>query len=247
MSLDRHFVSAVELSTISSRYPRTVGRNARLGSHGKGGESAIVILRTDTGRSGWGLLAGPPPPGDQIIGRSVLDLIDPDAGVRDQEMLALDFALHDLVGQIEDQPVYALLGAHGQRTTSSYDGAIYFADLDPDDHPRGVPAVLADCATDDAAGYRAFKLKIGRGNRWMGRAAGDARDIEVTRAVRHCVVCESRRDLHLGRTLQCHLQRGYSARPSTTALFKWSRITASRRRTVGVFESEKRAPEGCAT
>ena len=29
-----------------------------------------------------------------------------------------------------------------------------------------------------------LKLKIGRGNKWMPRAAGDRRDIEVTRAVR---------------------------------------------------------------
>jgi L-alanine-DL-glutamate epimerase-like enolase superfamily enzyme len=33
-------------------------------------------------------------------------------------------------------------------------------------------------------GYRAFKLKIGRGNRWMEPEAGLRRDIEVTRAVR---------------------------------------------------------------
>ncbi|ADB31472.1 Mandelate racemase/muconate lactonizing protein [Kribbella flavida DSM 17836] len=184
MSLDRHFVTAVERSAITSRYPRTVGRNARLGSHGSGGDAEIVILRTDTGKAGWGLVAGALPAEDQVVGRSVLDLIDPATGVRDQAVAGLDFALHDLVGQIEDQPVYAILGARGQRTISCYDGAIYFADLDPDDDPRGVPAVLADCAADDAAGYRAFKLKIGRGNRWMARAAGDARDIEVTRAVR---------------------------------------------------------------
>ncbi|HEY6739697.1 MAG TPA: enolase C-terminal domain-like protein, partial [Actinopolymorphaceae bacterium] len=33
-------------------------------------------------------------------------------------------------------------------------------------------------------GYRDFKLKIGRGNRWMDAEAGLRRDIEVTRAVR---------------------------------------------------------------
>lgn len=184
MSLDRHFVSAVERSTISTRYPRTVGRNARLGSHGNGSDQQVVILRTDTGKSGWGLISGPLPDDDQIIGKAVLDLIDPAVGVRDHRMIGLDFALHDLVGQIQDQPVYAVLGAQGERTTTCYDGAIYFDDLDPDDDPRGLPAVMANCAADDAAGYRAFKLKIGRGNRWMDRAAGDARDIEVTHAVR---------------------------------------------------------------
>ncbi|GAA1587379.1 mandelate racemase/muconate lactonizing enzyme family protein [Kribbella sancticallisti] len=183
MSLDRHFVRSVERSSLKTRYPRTVGRNARLGSHGSGGVDDIVVLRTDTGKVGWGLVAGSVS-ADQAVGRSVAELIDPGRGVRDDSLRGLDFALHDLVGQIEDLPVHAILGGHGPSTVACYDGAIYFADLDPDESPRGVPAVLADCAADDAAGYRAFKLKIGRGNRWMDRAAGDARDIEVTRAVR---------------------------------------------------------------
>lgn len=184
MSLDRHFVRRVERSTIRTRYPRTVGRNARLGSHGDGGTAEIVVIQTDTGKTGWGLLAGPVPAEEQVIGRSVEDLIDPGSGVRDEAVKGLDFALHDLVGQILDLPVHAILGGAGPRSIPCYDGAIYFADLDPEQQPRGVPAVLADCADDDAAGYRAFKLKIGRGNRWMDRAAGDARDVEVTRAVR---------------------------------------------------------------
>lgn len=143
----------------------------------------MVVVRTDTGKVGWGLVAGPVSV-DEVVGRSVEELIDPGVGVREEALRGLDFALHDLVGQIEDLPVHALLGGLGQTTVPAYDGAIYFADLDPEDGPRGVAAVLDDCAADAAAGYRAFKLKIGRGNRWMERAAGDARDIEVTRAVR---------------------------------------------------------------
>ena len=183
MGLDRHFVARIERSTIRSRYPRTIGRNARLGSHGDGGDADIVILHTDTGKVGWGLVGGPIV-ADEVIGRSVIELIDPGTGVRDESLRGLDFALHDLAGQILDLPVHALLGGAGPKTVPCYDGAIYFADLDPDDAPGGLAAVLEHCAADDAAGYRAFKLKIGRGNRWMDRAAGDARDIEVTRAVR---------------------------------------------------------------
>ncbi|WBQ06926.1 mandelate racemase/muconate lactonizing enzyme family protein [Kribbella sp. CA-293567] len=142
-----------------------------------------MVVRTDSGKVGWGLAAGPVAV-DGVVGRAVGELIDPDVGVLDESLRGLDFALHDLVGQIEDLPVHALLGGLGRTTVPAYDGAIYFADLDPDEAPAGVGAVLADCAADDAAGYRAFKLKIGRGNRWMERAAGDVRDIEVTRAVR---------------------------------------------------------------
>jgi L-alanine-DL-glutamate epimerase-like enolase superfamily enzyme len=34
------------------------------------------------------------------------------------------------------------------------------------------------------AGHRAFKIKIGRGNKWMDREAGDARDVEVVETIR---------------------------------------------------------------
>ena len=138
MTLDRHFVRSVEFSTISSRYPRTIGRNARLGSHGSGGDAEVVVIKTDTGKVGWGLVAGPIA-ADDVIGRSVLDLIDPATGVRDEGLRGLDFALHDLAGQILDLPVHALLGGAGPSTIPCYDGAIYFADLDPDRQPARAP------------------------------------------------------------------------------------------------------------
>ena len=65
-----------------------------------------------------------------------------------------------------------------------YDGAIYFDDLDPAENPRGIDVLLDECRSDAALGYRGFKLKIGRGHRWLGRVEGDRRDIEVTRAIR---------------------------------------------------------------
>ncbi|MEQ4206794.1 enolase C-terminal domain-like protein [Actinopolymorpha sp. B9G3] len=177
-------ITHLERSTIRSRYPRTIGRNARLGSHGSGPESQVVILHTDSGISGWGLVAGAVPPAEQVVGRTVVELFDPAVGTVDASVLGLDFALHDLAGQLLNLPVHQLLGARGESSIPAYDGAIYFDDLDPQDAPTGVAAPLANCAADYALGYRAFKLKIGRGNRWLDRAAGDARDIEVTHAVR---------------------------------------------------------------
>nr|WP_156607011.1 enolase C-terminal domain-like protein [Auraticoccus cholistanensis] len=169
---------------MPTRYPRTVGRNARLGSHGSGGESQVAVLRTDSGAVGWGLVEGAGGDVDAAVGRSLSELLDPATGVRSEEHRWLDIALHDLLGVVEDVPVHALLGDHGQPTVELYDGAIYFDDLDPEDAPRGVAVTLQNCLDDHALGYRGFKLKIGRGNRWMPRHEGDPRDIEVTRAVR---------------------------------------------------------------
>jgi len=183
MSLFDHTIESIEIIEISTRYPRTIGRNARLGSHGNGPRSDAVIVRTNTGRVGWGLVAGPAPDPQTVVGHSVGELIDVGVGVADDHRW-LDFALHDLAGIILDQPVYELLGAAGSTAVPCYDAAIYFDDLDPDDAPRGIEAVLANCARDAELGFTDFKVKIGRGNRWMERGAGDERDVAVTRAVR---------------------------------------------------------------
>jgi D-galactarolactone cycloisomerase len=177
-------ITHLERTTIQAHYPRTIGRNARLGSHGTGPESKIVILHTDSGVSGWGMVAGAVPAAEQVVGRRVVELFDPAVGTVEPAVLGLDFALHDLAGQLLNLPVHQMLGGQGESSIPAYDGAIYFDDLDPEDAPTGIAAPLANCAADHALGYRAFKLKIGRGNRWLDRAAGDARDIEVTHAVR---------------------------------------------------------------
>ncbi|ACQ78906.1 Mandelate racemase/muconate lactonizing protein [Beutenbergia cavernae DSM 12333] len=179
-----HRIASIETSRVSTRYPRNVGRNARIGNHGTGFDTTAVIVRTDAGASGWGVVEGSLDGADAVVGRPLLDVFDPAAGVTDTAALPLDFALHDLAATILDVPAHTLLGGLGESEVTTYSGAIYFDDLDPDDAPRGLEAVLANCAEDWAAGFRAFKLKIGRGNRWMETEAGFARDVEVTRAVR---------------------------------------------------------------
>ncbi|SDS57354.1 L-alanine-DL-glutamate epimerase [Friedmanniella luteola] len=177
-------VVAVDVRSLRTRYPRTVGRNARLGSHGSGGRSRVAVVSTDTGQTGWGLVEELGGDTTDLVGRPLSDLVDADVGVRDEAHLWLDIALHDLLGVVADLPVHALLGDRGTTSVEVYDGALYFDDLDPDDAPRGVAAVLQNGRDDAALGHTNLKLKIGRGNRWMPRAEGDLRDIEITRAVR---------------------------------------------------------------
>lgn len=182
-SIDGHRVASIEVADIVTRYPRVVGRNSRLGPHGAGPASTGVAVRTDQGAVGWGLAIGPVDDLDGLVGRPVCELIDPATGVLDSAALPLDYALHDLSGAILGQPVHQLLGGHGETSLHCYDGAIYLDDLDVAED-RALEVVLANVAMDYAAGFRAFKLKIGRGYQWMDPEAGLARDVEVTRAVR---------------------------------------------------------------
>ncbi|HEY8458441.1 MAG TPA: enolase C-terminal domain-like protein [Actinopolymorphaceae bacterium] len=183
-ALADHRIARVVIGTLRDRYPRTIGCNARLGSHGSGGTFEVVVIRTNAGAMGWGILAGDVKPIRQLVGMRVSDVFDPDVGVIDERAIALDFALHDLAGQILGKPVFRLLGGAGPTAVPCYDGAIYLDDLTAKNPARGIEKVLANCKSDRALGYRSFKLKIGRGHRWLPAQEGLRRDIEVTRAVR---------------------------------------------------------------
>jgi len=72
-----------------------------------------------------------------------------------------------------------------------YDTSLYFDELLPDAESagdaRGAEVVAAEAAAGYAAGHRAFKVKVGRGARWMDPAAGLDRDVAVMTAVREAI------------------------------------------------------------
>ncbi|HEV2528243.1 MAG TPA: enolase C-terminal domain-like protein [Thermomicrobiales bacterium] len=186
-SLNDHHIARIDPIDLVSHYPRPVGRNARLGHHGSGPVAAAAIVTTDRGATGWALTHGRMTDTERgsLVGLPLTDLFDADRGVIDDRARALDLALHDLAGVILGEPVWRLLGARGETTMPCYSGAIYFDDLDPVDAPAGIDAVLTNVRADHDAGYRAFKLKMGRGNKWLTpHSDGLAADIAVTRAVR---------------------------------------------------------------
>ena len=118
------------------------------------------------------LRAGPclpprPEVAQKLIGTRLDELFDLASGTTDLVPQEMDRAFHDLVGNILQKPVYELLGGRGPREVALYSGAIYLEDVMPPDKPRGVRAVLDACQQDYEAGYRALKLKIGRGFKWM--------------------------------------------------------------------------------
>lgn len=205
--LKDHTIDSVSFSSVQMNYPRQVGRNAQLGIHGHGPEVKVGILRTGQGAMGWGMLqAG----GDEqkqatdyVQGKAVSELIDPGVGLIDKEAYAFDIILHDLAGKILKKPVYELLGRTTPFVTNCYSGMIYFDDLDPEEKPAGVDKIIEECQYDYDVGYRQFKLKIGRGNKWMTPEKGMKRDIEVTKLVaEHFPDCDILVDANNGYSLK---------------------------------------------
>lgn len=181
--LAAHRIAKFETITSNDHYTRSLGPNAKRGPHGRGYSRPFRTITTDQGAVGFGLCWGPDENIEPLVGAKIGDLFDPSVGTSD-EAVVLDYVLHDLAGVILNKPAFEIMGAKGPKATDVYSGAIYMDDLMPTDNPRGVQAVLDACKMDYDLGYRAFKLKIGRGLKWMARSEGDRRDIDVTRAVR---------------------------------------------------------------
>lgn len=185
--LSRHRITEIRFREARGRYPRLHGKNAVRGYHGFGGSIRLAQLVTDQGAGGWGMLgAGLQAARDAaelLRGRPVSEVFDPEKGVTDARLIAFDFALHDLAGVILGLPVAKMINPNAAPWARVYDGAIYMNDIIPEDKPQGMETVLRDCAEDWALGHRMFKVKIGRGYRWMAHDEGMDRDVELMRRI----------------------------------------------------------------
>ncbi|MBI4166980.1 MAG: hypothetical protein HY508_14740 [Acidobacteria bacterium] len=94
----------------------------------------------------------------------------------------LDGPLLDLIGKLQNKPMWKLLGEPVRDRAEVYDGTLYFSDLWFKD--RGVRAVLEEAEEALKSGYLGLKFKVGRGAKWMAPAAGLERDIEVLNEAR---------------------------------------------------------------
>lgn len=182
-----HTIQSIKFSNVRLQYPRLVGKNARLDLHGYGPRVEICVLQTDKGAKGWASLRGSrreaEEVGKDLIGKKVSELFQVSVGTLNNRHFPYDMALNDLAGVILNKPVYALLGKEKPEIVDCYSGMIYFDDLEPTQNPSGIDKILEECRYDYELGYRQFKLKIGRGNRWMSFKEGMQRDIEVTKKV----------------------------------------------------------------
>lgn len=183
--LKYHKIESIEFADMHMRYPRLVGKNAKKDLHGYGPNLRAVILKTNQGAEGFAQVRGDLKEirnkAEILIGKNITEIFDPAQGITSDDAFYFDLALHDLAGNILKIPCYELFGQKKPILSKVYSGMIYFDDLDPEKGLSPMEQIAKNAAFDYSKGYRQFKLKIGRGARWMERRAGMQRDIEVTR------------------------------------------------------------------
>jgi D-galactarolactone cycloisomerase len=166
--------------------PKMIGKNSHLDVHGRETSESVLRIATDQGFEGIGIGRVEPAVAKQLIGMTLDELWSPGLGAKGP-LGRSDHAVFDLVGKALNVPVWKLIGDEGPEWVPIYDGSIYFADLLPEYESRGVARILEEVEASLKRGHRAFKIKVGRGYKWMPKEDGFARDVEVVQSIRKLV------------------------------------------------------------
>ncbi len=169
---------------LSSKRCKFCGKNSRLDDHGDRASDRMVRLYTNAGleglgncRVGVGVLV-------PLLGRNPFDFFQADVPAFKSPLGVGTMPLWDLAGKALRKPVFELLGGKGPQQVPVYDGSIYFADLLPQYADRWQDRFKEEVDLGFKRGHRAFKIKIGRGAKWMPAEEGFERDKAVVQIIR---------------------------------------------------------------
>ena len=195
----------ISVTPVPSYYRKELGKNAFSDNIGKQRLEWIVRARTDGGVEGITIANRAMRQGRvedllQLLKTSLLDrevgsllqvqngvVTGPGADIARtfHSHRWLDALAFDLYGKAHDVSAISLLGGKVHDTVLAYDTTFYFQDfLVPE---KAAKQVAEEAAEAKAAGYRALKIKTGRGGRWMMPEAGMRRDVDVVLGVREAV------------------------------------------------------------
>jgi L-alanine-DL-glutamate epimerase-like enolase superfamily enzyme len=166
------------------RRSKVAGRNARLDVHGDRSTDRMVRLYTNSGIEAVGNCRADEKAVRELIGKDPFAFYGRDERKMTGPLGPGTMPLWDLLGKLLKKPVYELLGGAGSERVLVYDGSIYFADLLPQYADKWQDRFREEVDMGLKIGHRAFKIKIGRGSKWMKRNEGDARDVEVIKVIR---------------------------------------------------------------
>jgi len=163
---------------------KIAGKNAVKGVHGSNSRDQMIRVYTNTGTDGIGHCRADANAVRQMVSRSLKDVYDAERNRMTGKLGAGTMALWDVIGKIMGKPVYDLLGGKGNKRVPVYDGSIYFADLLPEYENNWQNRFRKEIDMGMALGHRAFKVKIGRGYKWMPWDVGYKRDKQVLEVIR---------------------------------------------------------------
>jgi L-alanine-DL-glutamate epimerase-like enolase superfamily enzyme len=163
---------------------KIAGKNAVRDVHGSRAGERMIRLYTNVGIDGIGHCRAGEKKAAQILGKSLKELYDIERNGMTGSIGAGTMALWDLAGKVSGKPVYELLRANSSEKVPVYDGSIYFADLLPQYQNNWHDRFREEIDMGMNMGHRAFKVKIGRGFKWMPWKAGYARDKQVLEVIR---------------------------------------------------------------
>ena len=169
---------------LPTRRSKVAGKNSEKDVHGDRSSDRMVRLFTNVGVEGLGNCRAGKEALAKLLGKNPLEGFLAGARQMPGPLGSQTMPLWDLAGKLLKKPVHALLGKEGPQRVPVYDGSIYFADLLPQYADQWQDRFKDEIDMGLRAGHRAFKIKIGRGRKWMDRAAGDARDVEVVELIR---------------------------------------------------------------
>jgi L-alanine-DL-glutamate epimerase-like enolase superfamily enzyme len=169
---------------LPSKRSKVAGRNARLDVHGDTANDRMVRFSTNAGVEGVGNCRADKETVAKLIGKDPFEFYRGDDRKVTGPLGVGTMPLWDLLGKLLKKPVHELLGGKGPKKVPVYDGSIYFADLLPQYADKWQDRFKEEIDMGRKLGHRAFKIKVGRGFKWMKRAEGDARDVEVVQLIR---------------------------------------------------------------
>ncbi len=172
---------------LLTRRVKLVGKNARLGDHGDRSRDRVVVLHASDGSEGMGCCHANEKQLGPLLGKSTRELLDAQTN-RVAVLGTQTMPVWDLLGKLSNKPAYQLFSTNAGTSlpvgVRVYDGSVYFSDLLEQYEHHWEDRFKEEVDEILSRGHRALKVKIGRGNKWMPREEGDARDIEVLKILR---------------------------------------------------------------
>ena len=203
--MSSEIIESVSVTPIPSNYRKELGKNAYIDNIGTQRLEWVVRARSSNGAEGISIANRMMREGSvesmlayikgALLGREVDQLLEISEGVVTGAGPGMDhwyrhngwmtILAFDLVGKIRGVSAIDLLGGKKHDSVPAYDTTLYFQDfLNP---TRGALQVGDEAARAVADGWRAIKIKLGRGGRWMLPEDGMRRDIEVVVGAREAV------------------------------------------------------------